>query len=329
MYKRQGEKKPGADSVSHYRTERLLEDGRPDLLRSFCDFYAAYDPDLITTASHATERNLEMPFSVGNLRARDGALYADFPEGPEALKESGKRRVFLPIGNCLIGNVNNTRESMAIAWMNSAHASAMAGYVVPTWYGRNGWGGLKYWLTTPGRYSLAEAFYLNQQDMLHQIDSWDPELCRKPFPYGPEGFAEEDLAKASEVAGHELTVDELGFFFDRDVLAFYGDPAWNVRLKELPEENDFTVTASNEGGQYVLTVTTSENFSAERMAGSHFKEEHVKDLPFSYFFPERLKNPRLAEGETWDATVDENFLLIYNPGFEPGRSYTIRIDTDK
>lgn len=122
-----GEKKPGADSVSHYRTERLLEDGRPDLLRSFCDFYAAYDPDLITTASHATERNLEMPFSVGNLRARDGALYADFPEGPEALKESGKRRVFLPIGNCLIGNVNNTRESMAIAWMNSAHASAMAG----------------------------------------------------------------------------------------------------------------------------------------------------------------------------------------------------------
>ena len=61
----------------------------------------------------------------------------------------------------------------------------------------------------------------------------------------------------------------------------------------------------------------------------HFKEEHVKDLPFSYFFPERLKNPRLAEGETWDATVDENFLLIYNPGFEPGRSYTIRIDTDK
>lgn len=166
----------------------------------------------------------------------------------------------------------------------------------------------------PGRYSLAETFYLNQQDMLHQIDSWDPELCRKPFPYGPEGFAEEDLAKASEVAGRELTVDELGFFFDRDVLAFYGDPAWNVRLKELPEENDFTVTASNEGGQYVLTVTTSENFSAERMAGSHFKEEHVKDLPFSYFFPERLKNPRLAEGETWDAAVDENFLLIYNPG---------------
>ena len=324
-----GEKKPGADSVSHYRTERLLEDGRPDLLRSFCDFYAAYDPDLITTASHATERNLEMPFSVGNLRARDGALYADFPEGPEALKESGKRRVFLPIGNCLIGNVNNTRESMAIAWMNSAHASAMAGYVVPTWYGRNRWGGLKYWLTTPGRYSLAEAFYLNQQDMLHQIDSWDPELCRKPFPYGPDGFAEEDLEKASEVAGRELTIDELGFFFDRDVLAFYGDPAWNVRLKELPEENDFTVTASTEGGQYVLTVTTSENFSAERMAGSHFKEEHVKDLPFSYFFPERLKNPRLAEGETWDAAVDENFLLIYNPGFEPGRSYTIRIDTDK
>lgn len=323
---RYGEKRPGADSVTHRMTDRRLADGRPDLLRHFCEFYAAYDPDLITTASHATERNLEMPFSVGNLRARDGALYADFPEGPEPLRESGKRRVFLPIGNCLIGNVNNTRESMAVAWMHSAHASAMAGYVVPTWYGRNGWGGLKYWLTTPGRYTLAEAFYLNQQDMLRQIDAWGPDLRHKPFPYGPDGFSEEDLAKASEVAGRELTVDELGFFFDRDVLALYGDPAWDVRLQQLPGEQDFTVSAHTEKGQYVLTVTTSADFRAERMAGDGFKEEHVKDLPFSYFFPERLKNPRLAAGQAWDAAVDENFLLVYNPGFEPGRSYTIRLD---
>lgn len=110
-----GVKRPGEDSVAHYRTRRLLPDGRPDLLREFCDFYARLDPDLVTTASHATERNLEMPFSVGNLRCADGALYADFPEGRTPLAGSDKRRVFLPIGNCLIGNVDNTRESMAVA----------------------------------------------------------------------------------------------------------------------------------------------------------------------------------------------------------------------
>lgn len=322
-----GVKKEGADSVTHYVTGHRLEDGRPDLLREFCSFYAECDPDLITTASHATERNLEMPFSVGNLRARDGALYADFPEGAEPLVETGRRRVFLPIGNCLIGNVNNTRESMAIAWMNSAHAAAMVGYVVPTWYGRNGWGGLKYWLTTPGRHTLAEAFYLNQQDMLCQLDARCPSLRNVPFPFGEKIDWDKLPAQADQAAGRKLTEDELGFFFDRDVVAFYGDPAWEVRLKELPEENDFTVTARRAGNRYEITVTTKEHFSAERMAGSRFKEEHVKDLPFSYFFPERLENPRLAAGQSWKAAVDENFLLVYDPGFEPGKSYRIVLDT--
>lgn len=322
-----GEKRPGEDSVRHYQTPHRLPDGRPDLLRDFCDFYAAYDPDLVTTASHATERNLEMPYSVGNLRCADGALYADFPAGREALRESGKRRVFLPIGNCLIGNVNNTRESMAIAWMNSAHAAAMVGYVVPTWYGRSGWGGLKYWLTSPGRYTLSEAFFLNQQDLLHQLEGWCPGLGGKAFPFSAEGFAEEDFEWANEVAGRELNIDEAGFFFDRDVLAFYGDPAWEVRLRKLPDEQDYTVTMQTDAKGCTLTIVTAPNFSAVRMAGDHFKEEHVKDLPFSYFFPERLDRPRLAGGEPWEAALDENFLLIYHPGFEPGKSYTIRIET--
>jgi zinc protease len=64
------------------------------------------------------------------------------------------------------------------------------------------------------------------------------------------------------------------------------------------------------------------------MVGDKFKQEHVLDLPFSYFFPERLKNPRLADGESWDAVVDENFILIYNPQFEPNKSYQIVIDLE-
>ena len=64
------------------------------------------------------------------------------------------------------------------------------------------------------------------------------------------------------------------------------------------------------------------------MRGDKFKQEHVLDLPFNYFFPERLNNPRLAEGEEWDAVVDENFILIYNAAFEPNSTYTITLDID-
>lgn len=322
-----GRKEAGADSVRHYRTQYLRADGKPDLLREFRTLYGDIDPDLVLSASHATERNLEMPFSLGNLRAKEGGLYADFPEGSEPLPESGKRRVYLPVGNCLIGNMNCTRESMAAAWMHSAHAAAMAGYVVPTWYGRNGWGGLKYWLTTPGRYTLAEAFYLNRQDMLHQLSARCPGLSAEAFPFG-EGFDFDAMtAAANRLAGRELTEDELGFFFDRDVVALYGDPAWDVRLQELPAEQDFTVASRQEGRRCIITVTTSEHFSAERMAGSRFKEEHVKELPFSYFFPHRLAAPRLAAGQPWNAAVDENFLLVYDPEFEPGRTYEIVLET--
>jgi zinc protease len=64
------------------------------------------------------------------------------------------------------------------------------------------------------------------------------------------------------------------------------------------------------------------------MRGDKFKQEHVLDLPFSYLFPTRLVNPRLAEGQAWDVALDENFILVYNAEFEPNMSYTIILDVE-
>jgi zinc protease len=301
---------------------------KEQVLKRFTDLYAAYDPDLVVTAAHATENNLEMPFSLGNIKARDGKLYAEdrFTRERWDLVESGKRKVYFAVGNCLIGNVNGTNKSMAIAWMNSGNAAVMIGYVVPTWHGRNGWGGLKYWLTTPGRYSLAEAIFLNQQDFLFQGNEWNPIFVREAYPHdlGSRG-GQQALADA---LGSSPTQDQLGFWHDRDVLAYYGDPCWDVRLQQIPEENDFTVTSSRKGKRCTVVIKTDAKFNLKRMVGDNFKEEHVLEIPFSYFFPERLKNPRLAAGQSWKVAVDENFLLVYNPGFEPSKEYTIVLDID-
>lgn len=318
-----GEKKSPADSIHTYRIPP------EDILRKFYDLYAEYDPDLIVTAAHATEKNLEMPFSLGNIKAKNGTLYADFPDQPQNLKESGKRKVYLPIGNCLIGNVNRTKESMAIAWMNSGNAATMVGYVVTTWHGRNGWGGLKYWLTTPGRYTLAEAMYLNQQDFLYQMNEWDPKFTELPYPFdAPKEFEAGRKLIADSTGIQHPTHDQLGFLHDRDVLAYYGDPKWNLTLQQIPAENDFQVTSSRKGKTCTVTIRTAPDFNLERMKGDHFKQEHVLDLPFSYFFPERLNHPRLKKGQPWKAAVDENFLLIYNADFEPGKTYTVELDID-
>ena len=327
-----GEKKAKGDSVVTYQLPADKKNNSRvnpvDEMQTFYDIYAEYDPDLIVTAAHATERNLEMPFSLGNIKSQSGVLYMDFPGAPRNLTESGKRRVYLPIGNCLIANVNNTKESMAVAWMNSAHAATLVGYVVTTWYGRNGWGGLKYWLTTPGRYTIAEAFYLNQQDMMNQLVQWNPRFADLEYPYDASDEFQAGTQLIKDSLGIEASLDMLGFLHDRDVLAYYGDPKWDVRLQEIPEEHDFTVASEIKGKQCIVTITTQENFNLERMKGDHFKEEHVKDLPFSYFFPYRLKNPRLADGQEWKVALDENFLLVYNADFEPGKTYKVVLDID-
>lgn len=317
-----GEKSSREDSVVTYRIEPQ------QVLRKFYDIYGEVQPDLVVTAAHATERNLEMPFSLGNIKAKDGVLYADFPNDPQNLKESGKRKVYFAVGNCLIGNVNNTPESMAVAWMNSGNAATMIGYVVTTWHGRNGWGGLKYWLTTPGRYSLAEAIYLNQQDLIHQLQGWSPKLTTLNYPFDAKNEFAEGRKVIIDSTGLVPTHDQLGFLHDRDVLAYYGDPKWDVRLQEIPEESDYSVATEIQEKKCVVTITTSEAFNLERMKGDGFKQEHVLDLPFSYFFPERINHPRLAAGQNWNVAVDENFLLIYDPAFEPGKTYTVELDID-
>ena len=311
---------------------------KEEVLNKFKELYEAYDPDLVVTAAHATQQNLEMPYSLGHLRPRDGKLYAQniFTGEERDIIESGKRRVYTAVGNCLIGDMNNTKESMAAAWMNGSNAATMIGYVVTTWHGRNGWGALKYWVTNPFRYTLAEAVYMNQQDFIHQQDAWYPELRKERYTFC-DGFMEElntAAKRMQEVVVREISFesaedwDMLGFWHDRDVLAYYGDPMWNVMLQGVEIENDYTVESRLEGGQYIITITTSENFSLERMKGDKFKQEHVLDLPFSYFFPERLVNPRLAEGEAWDVALDENFILVYNAEFAPSSTYKIILDVE-
>lgn len=311
---------------------------KEEVLSKFCELYESYDPDLVVTAAHATQQNLEMPYSLGHIKPRDGKLYAHniFTNEELDIKESGKRRVYTAVGNCLIGDMNNTKESMAAAWMNGSNVATMIGYVVTTWHGRAGWGTLKYWVTSPDRYTLAEATYMNQQDLLYQHSIWTPELLKKDYNYC-DGWMEEltcAYERLSESLSREVDLDNpadwdmVGFWHDRDVLVYYGDPKWDVRLQSVEEEQDYTITTTTKDDQYIITITTADNFSLERMRGDKFKQEHVLDLPFNYFFPERLNNPRLAVGEEWDAVVDENFILIYNAAFEPNSTYTITLDID-
>ena len=315
-----GEKMDAASAVQNYKISKW------EILNKWVEKYKEIDPDLLITSSHATEQNLEMPFSVGNLKAQGGRLYADFIM-PEFLGGTAHPRVYYAAGNCLIGNIDNDPESMAVAWLSGMDATSMVGYVVTTWYGRNGWGGLKYWAANAGRLTLAQAVYLNQQDMLHTEYSWNPAILSVNYPFMDLPFGEEEEFEKRFVAatGEEPTKDQRGFVHDRDVVAFYGDPAWDVKLasaQPLGYQVDFKVRR----GQCIITITTDASFDGGLMRGGKLKQEHVADIPFAYYFPERLKNPRIATGQDWECALAEDFILVYNCDFEKNNSYTIILD---
>ena len=321
-----GEKRSIKDSVITYMIS-------PDeSLQKFYDFYKEYDPDFIVTSGHATERNLEMPFSHGNIKSKNGLLYAAFPEGKEYLVESGKRRVFLGAGNCLLGNVRKNPISMAIACLGSGNAAAMVGYVVTSWYGRVGWGTLKYWLFNPGRYTLAEAVFLNEQDMLFQMNHWNPNFNQVNFPYAQsDAQIRGEMKKAVATIQNQLgienpTKDQIGFLYDRDVLAYYGDPKADIRLQKIPKEEEYKVDFKVKGEKCVIKIRTQKNFNINHLKGEQFKQEHVGNLPFSYFFPERLKSPRLVSKCLGDILINEDFMLIYKPDFKPQKTYKVVLE---
>ena len=81
-----GEKKSKEDTIVTYQLpakptlmRRRMADGKikeitvdrvnpVDEMQTFYNIYEKYNPDLVVTAAHATERNLEMPFSLGNFK---------------------------------------------------------------------------------------------------------------------------------------------------------------------------------------------------------------------------------------------------------------------
>lgn len=317
----------GEKTPTDTKTQRYY-DNQWEMLSKWVEKYKEIDPDLLITSSHATEKNLEMPFSLGNLKAEGGRLYADFIT-PEFLDGTDHPRVYFAAGNCLIGNIGRDRESMAIGWLSGMDATSMVGYVVPTWYGRNGWGALKYWASNAGRLTLAQALYLNQQDMLHTEHEWHPGILRVNYPFEVFEFGQRPAfnKRFTDATGLKPTKDQEGYVYDRDVVVLYGDPAWDVRLQSS-EPTGYRVDFRMKGKDCEITVTTDGNYRESVVNGKGIKEEHVDDLPFACYFPKRLPGARLAGGQPWKAAVAEDFLLIYNPGFEKNKKYKIILNTE-
>lgn len=295
--------------------------GPDDTTQAMVEALNKFAPDMIVSSSHATEGDWQLGFSYpnGQFKSKAGKMTGYDIDDNKFPVFSPNSKVYLAVGNCLMGHINDS-NAMALAWMNSVGVNQMIGYIFETWYGYAGWGWLDYFVEQPGRYTLAQAFRAN-----------DCALIQRLLTYAPEAATmKSELSKNPEYSGKLMpqarqdgvTRDDIeGLLFDRDVLAFYGDPKWDARMADAPKAWNQSLTESNGIYSFTIEPNRGENsFSPINTNGSQ-----RGGRPFIEFFPHRMKDFSLVDGSDLKPVFSDSFLLIPNPGTcDPSKKYRVR-----
>ena len=313
--------------------KKVYEEGVQGL---FANQLATQKPQMIVSASHATEFNLEMPFSKGIIFPANNRFYQlpanrfrDFSMAlgqamnghPEALAKlaadkkfpvvepDGVTRIWLPVGNCLFGNARGTNQSMAITAISAYTGNQLVGYTVPSWYGKGGWGTLGTFTNSVAGITLAEAVALNNQFILNETMQLEPKLMEISFDepqFSPQILIGRIINKGIAL-NQEKVQDYLGLVHDRDVIAFYGDPAWSATVDESHVQSPYTIEWT---GQRQFTITANRD-TKDRCA---------------VWFPNNSIGHTGAKGcDAKDAVYTNDFILFPTMDMKKGEKKVVNI----
>ena len=262
--------------------------GPDDTTEAFTKVLTDYQPDLFITSGHATEAGWQIGFRYRNgfLKSKGGQMFGENTRRERFEIKSPNPKVYLPIGNCLMGNINGP-DAMALAWMNDVAVMQMLGYTKPTWFGYQGWGVLDYYVEQPGRYTLTEAFFANNHALIHRLrDSATPQR------------------------------DLRGLAFDRDVVAFYGDPKWSAKMAE--GKLAYGQKLFRSGDTYTFTITPKQG--AKSFATVNNNGSQRGGRPIVAFLPNRVSDVQIIKGGQLSPEITDDFILVPRPKQHDGKS---------
>ncbi|MEI6072660.1 MAG: hypothetical protein WCS31_12760 [Verrucomicrobiae bacterium] len=301
-------------------------EGPDDTTQAMVEALNEFAPDLIVSSSHATEGDWQLAFSYpnGQFKSKAGKMTGYDTDDKEFPVSSPNPKVYLPVGNCLMGHINNS-NAMALAWMNSVGVYQMIGYIFETWYGYAGWGCLDYFVEQPGRYTLAEAFRANDCSLIQRLLSYAPQAATVESELSENPEYHGKLTARARQDG--ITKDDVeGLLFDRDVLAFYGDPKWEARMADAPKAWNQSLTESN--GIYTFTVQPNRGLKSFEPVNRNGSQRGGR--PLVEFFPQRLKDFSLLDGADLNPVFTDGFLLVPNPGTcDPSKKYVVRFKANR
>jgi zinc protease len=346
----------GAKGTWSGRIHGVSTNGTCDGLTSskiFREYWNDNDVDLLVTSSHATQVNLEMPFSLGAVVCASNHLYTldqtnfmrwvgyvsrgsarggeywfaqpscekyrqEWSGGTKApmLRTSTKPKVYLAAGNCLIADTLTSRDSMVVTWLSAGGVSQFVGYTVGTWYGKGGWGTLDMWTTPAGHVTLSEAVFLNNQRILWQLKEANPRLLDVSFKSeNMQSAKNRDVFEEVSKAPKDKQRDQLGMMYDRDVLVLYGDPAWEATFDTAKQQDRVNWTWKNEtDGCTTLTLHARKAFSSDA---------------FPIMLPHRMRNATVVSAGGLSPVLNDEFILFPDLKMEAGKDYVVKIGAAK
>jgi zinc protease len=284
-------KEPGGKAVK--------KQGEADSTAAIVKFLNEGKPDCFITSGHATEHDWQPGYRYrnGTFGHKNGILLGRALDGTEHPVDSPNPKIYLAVGNCLMGNIPASDDCMALAWIGSAGVRQMIGYTVPTWFGYAGWGVLDYFIEQPGRLTLQESWMANQHALVWKLGLLNSGLLKEtPQPGSSSGNGE-----------------AAGLLHDRDVTVFYGDPKWEARMAPGPLRWKESVV-ENPPGDFTWTITPQagkETFAPVDTNGSQ-----RGGRPLVLLLPRRFASIEVLEGEAWKPVTGDDFILLPNPGAE-------------
>ena len=301
--------------------EAKQDKGPSDTTKALAETLTDYKADLFVTSGHATERDWQIGFRYrnGTFQSKAGELYGVDTKGQKIPIHSDNPKVYLPIGNCLMGHIDGP-DAMALAFMKSAGVRQMVGYTVPTWYGYSGWGCLDYFVEQPGRYTFAEAFFANQHALIERLETNFPDMAKLDTPPGSFPRAKGSLTDVAKKAG--LTAqDGVGLLHDRDVVALYGDPAWEAKMApgKLSYQQSLTEVAAGVFAFDVKPLLAEKSFEPVNKNGAQRGWRPIVQL-----LPKRIKDVEILAGKELSPVITDDFILIPNPKVcDPTKTYRV------
>ena len=251
---------------------------------------------IMSSSGHATERNWQIGYTYdgGYIVCKDGRLYGLSSDKKVYSIDTTNSKIYYSPGNCLIGHIPD-RDCMALAWIHNG-TNQFFGHIVPQGRQCIAWTIRDLFMGLQGRFTYSEAVYLNQQSLIFEVND-----LRHNYPCCYES---------------------------KKGTAFYGDPAWEARVKQVTTpiyDQELTITQQPNSDKYDIKFTITINKDGQL---SEHTVHPATLLPFN------IKNAVIKKTDAKKAVVADNFIMlhVYSDGdapFKKGDTRTVELVAER